>query len=996
MRRTTDLGRRVVRRAFALSLFGAGAVLAQGSTRTVTGSVKDAESGQPIGAAQVAVKGTTRNAIGREDGAFTISVPAGAVTLVVRHIGFTIGEVNVSAEQTTVDVRMKRDIVNLEQVVVTGQASAVERRNLANSVASVSADQIASMPSASLQLALQGKAAGVQIQQNTGAPGGGDRVRLRGISSILGNTLPLYVIDGILVSDDAIPAGVNLVTKASGSAIAAATQEAPVDRIADIDLNDIESVEILKGAAAAAIYGSKASAGVIMITTKRGRAGSARFSSRTSAGTSKLAYKNQSRTFNSLADAQAAFGARTPEFWATAWNPNNHFDYEDLLLGNKGLSYEQSLNVSGGSNNTTYYASGVKHRDEGIVKNTFWDKSSLRLNVDQSLGPKVTLQLSSENLRSNSDRGLFGNDNNGSSVYYTMTKLPSFFDFRQKADGTYPFNPFYPSNPFATVDLFQNRETVFRSITTGRMQWEAMNTGTHQVRFVGVVGGDIFTQHNFVYSPPELQYEAQTAIPGTAVTSFSQNLQYNVNVNAVHVFTPNRWLRLTSQVGTQNEYKDQEISRESGQNLLGGLSVPTAGTVRGIDAAHTRVADFGVFVQTEMLIDERLMLTAGMRSDRSSNNGNISKFYTFPKFSGSLRLPNIKPGLLDELKLRAAYGETGNEPQYGQKFTTLNSSNIGGVGAFTLSSSLGSSIIAPERQRELETGIDATLLQSRLQLEVTGYQRSISNLLIQRTLAPTTGYSQEVYNGASMRVRGLETVVSGFPIRDMRGFTWDTRVNFALNRGIITDLPVPSFFLGAPQTGAAKIEQGKSPTQIFGNDTLPNGTVIQDKMGDGNPDFTLGFSNTIRRGGFSLAATLDRQHGGMAGAGTWRHYDLGQNSVDYDAPGPGGVKLGLWRTSYYQKYTRVYYQDVSFWKLRELTATIDVPRRLMVGALGRTDHAQLSFSAHNLKTWTKFRGTDPEFANFGAAATPSSVQVERELGAYPTSRSFWLQLSAGW
>src|SRR5207249_4566778 len=193
-----------------------------------------------------------------------------------------------------------------------------------------------------------------------------------------------------------------------------------------------------------------------------------------------------------------------------------------------------------------------------------------------------------------------------------------------------------------------------------------------------------------------------TAIPGTAVTSFAQNLQYNVNVNAVHIFTPKGWLRITSQVGTQNEVKDQDIARESGQNLLGGLSVPTAGTVRGIDAIHTRVADFGVFVQTEALVAERLMLTAGMRADRSSNNGNISKFYTFPKFSGSFRTPDIKPGILDELKFRVAYGETGNEPQYGQKFTTLNSSSIGGVGAFTLNSNLGASIIAPERQRELE------------------------------------------------------------------------------------------------------------------------------------------------------------------------------------------------------------------------------------------------------------------------------------------------------
>jgi Outer membrane cobalamin receptor protein len=176
----------VLRRAFALSAVGAAAVLAQGAPRTVSGTVKAAESSEPISAAQIAVKGTTRNVISRANGTFTIGVPDGAVTLVIRHIGFAIAEVRVGAEQTTVDVSMKRDIVNLEQVVVTGQATAVERRNLANSVASVTAENIASLPTPSLQVALQGKAAGVQIQQNTGAPGGGDRIRLRGISSILG------------------------------------------------------------------------------------------------------------------------------------------------------------------------------------------------------------------------------------------------------------------------------------------------------------------------------------------------------------------------------------------------------------------------------------------------------------------------------------------------------------------------------------------------------------------------------------------------------------------------------------------------------------------------------------------------------------------------------------------------------------------------------------------------------------------------------------------
>jgi hypothetical protein len=307
-----------------------------------------------------------------------------------------------------------------------------------------------------------------------------------------------------------------------------------------------------------------------------------------------------------------------------------------------------------------------------------------------------------------------------------------------------------------------------------------------------------------------------------------------------------------------------------------------------------------------------------------------------------------------------------------------------------------------------------------VQLELTGYQRNITNLLILRTLAPTTGYGSEVYNGASMRSRGFEAVVSGYPLRDYRGVTWETHVNYARQRATITSLPVAPFYLGAPQTGAARIEQGKSPTQIYGNDTLsapallkggllcdpkgdttgctmsPTGTTFQDRMGDGNPDFTLGWGNNFKFRRFSLSGTLDRQHGGMAGAGTWRHYDLGQNSVDYDAPGPGGMKLGLWRTTYYQRYTRVYYQDASFWKLRELSLTYDIPRKLMIGALSKTDHAQLSFTGRNLKTWTRYRGTDPEFANFGAASTPGTVQVERELGAYPVSRSFWIQLSTGW
>lgn len=217
--------------------------------------------------------------------------------------------VPVGATTNTVEIVLKKDVLNLDQVVVTGQATGISRRNLANDVASVSAAEMTKVSAQSIENAMQGKIAGAQISQSTGAPGGGNRIRIRGISSILGSAQPLYVIDGVIVSDVSVGSGTNKVTRASGTSISVGNQEAPVNRIADLNPNDIENVDVLKGSAAAAIYGSKASGGVIIITTKRGKAGKPRFSLRMGAGTSDLAYRNDSRHFKTLADAVAVFGA---------------------------------------------------------------------------------------------------------------------------------------------------------------------------------------------------------------------------------------------------------------------------------------------------------------------------------------------------------------------------------------------------------------------------------------------------------------------------------------------------------------------------------------------------------------------------------------------------------------------------------------------------------------------------------------------------------------
>jgi|GEM_PF-103370 len=426
-------------------------------------------------------------------------------------------------------------------------------------------------------------------------------------------------------------------------------------------------------------------------------------------------------------------------------------------------------------------------------------------------------------------------------------------------------------------------------------------------------GADLLNQRNNVFSPPELQNERNNALPGTAAVSNTQNLQGNVNLNAVHTWTPNASMSVTSQVGSQYELRTLDQTRTSAENLLGGLSVVTAGTVRDLDEMRQRVEDFGIFAQTEVLLNERLLLTLGARADRSSNNGDPGKFFFFPKASASYRFPDIVPGLLDELKLRAAYGETGNQPLYGQKFTPLELSNIDGLGGFRVGTVRGASDIRPERQREYEVGADATILGRRGTLELTGFVHDISDLLITRTLPPTAGYSSEISNGVAMRVWGTEAALDLFVLQRDK-LQWQTRINWALNRSKITDLPVPAFLISSPQVGAVKIEEGKPATQIIGNDTLPEPgrKVVQVVMGDGNPDWTAGWSNTITYGPFTLYGLIDHQQGGMLADGTWRHYDLGQNSADYDDLTSTGQKIGDVRRTSYLQVTSIYYQDATF------------------------------------------------------------------------------------
>jgi TonB-linked SusC/RagA family outer membrane protein len=970
---------------------------AAAQTRTVTGTVTDAATGQPLEGARVSVRGTSLATVTGATGTFSLgNVPEGNVVVSVRRIGHNFADLSLPAGQNVVAAALTRDPLRLSDVVVTGQATTVDRRNLANAVATVSGEDVSRVSAQSVEQAMQGKVVGASIQANSGAPGGGMQMRLRGVTSINGSSEPLYVVDGVVVSNVAIPSNQNAVTRSTQGSNPSLTQDNQVNRIADINPNDIENIEVLKGASASAIYGSRASNGVVIITTRRGRAGDRRVNATQRIGVSKISRTLGSRTFNSLADATAAWGPAAANFYTQGVT----FDHEDELAGHTPVSSESVVDVSGGDSDTRYFASGLWKQDGGIIDNTGYGKQSVRANLDQDFGRRLNLSLQTSATKSLAQRGLTNNDNASVSFWMVFPFTPSFVDLRQQSDGSFPANPFVASNPLQTAALMKNDEKVLRSILAGRLTFTALERQGYNLKFFLNGGADQFNQENSLLFPPELQFEPiDDGEPGTALLSNSNNVNLNLGSSGVFTIAPlGGAFTATTSVGVNGGSRDLRTSRIVSRNLVGGLGIVGAGTDVRVLEQRQRVENFSLFAQEEFLtLSERLLLTAGITADRSSANSDTEKYYYYPKVAGSFRFPQPLTWLT-EAKIRMAYGQSGNEPLFGQKFTPLSAiENIAGLPGLVVpvQGTVGSKNLHPERQRELEAGTDLTFVGGRAALELTGFRKDISDLLLQRTLAPSSGFGFENFNGGKLRTTGLEIGVNLVPIQS--GETeWVFRTAYASTRSKIIALPVPTFRgLGfGTALGSFQFEEGASATQIVGNDSLPDGSVVVRKIGDANPDFTMSFVNNVRFGRLRLYGLLDWQHGGSIINLTKFLYDLGQNTADYADPityGTLQTTKGANRLRLFPKQTAMYVEDASFMKLRELTLSFQVPES-MVGRFGRGIRtAELSFSGRNLWTHTDYTGMDPEVSNFGNQPIGRNIDV----APFPPSRSYWLSVSLG-
>lgn len=991
-------------------------LVAQASTRRITGLVTEAGSQQPLAAATVQVVGTGFGVQTGDDGRFSVLAPQfGTATLRVRRIGFKARVVAVEQTQSDVTVALEQDVLQLETQVVTGQATAVSSRNAANAVAVVSGEQVNRVPAATLDNALQGKVAGALISQNSGAPGGGTQVLIRGTNTINGQYQPLYVIDGVIANNDAYPNGLNAITLAgpatpaalagagsvsqAGAAIVS-VQDQQVNRIADLSPNDIESIEILKGPSAGAIYGSKGANGVIIITTKQGRAGKPSVSFTQRIGTQSLAKEYDLRCFTqpeaaAYIDSNAtAFHFTSAEYFA-AHPYAGCTDPQKQLYNGNGPSYETAASLRGGVASASYFLAASAKRDQGLAQNTGFDKQSLRANLTQSLGSRLILRGSSEILHTLTERGISGNDNATISPVAIISATPTFFDFSRKdpVTGDYVRNPWVGNGGNVLQEAAQVRtpENVYRAIGSLQANLQAYSS-QRQTLEVQLVGGlDSYTDDGRVYSPPTTYIEQSGSVspfPGTVVNSKATVQNANANLSLTHrlTFAP---FTATTSTGMRQERAQADFVTNLGQGLFPGITNFATATQTASADGQTLTKTLSYYAQEELLaLDETLLLTAAVNAERASTNGDPRHFYTFPKFAASYRLPIDLPRV-DNLKFRAAYGRAGNRVPENYKYTFLTAVPYAGVNGLRPSAIVGLGNIRPEVTAETEGGIDADFLDGRAGLEITKYRKTTTDLVLLANRAPSTGFTTQTINGGSLRNTGTEVSVKVVPVRT--GLVqWTSATTYAANKNLVTSLPVPGFIAGngfSQRYAVAKVVVGQPNGVVAVFDGRnPDGTRHEVFLGAAEPDFQMGFNNDVTVGPFRLSAVLDWHKGGWVANLTNSYFDF--NLPDGSLADTAASNA---RATGFINGHPTYVERATFVKLRELTLAYDVGTRWVnMLTRGAAKDARLELSGRNLKTWTRYSGFDPEVSNFGNQA----VGRFQDVTPYPASRTVFLSLNA--
>ncbi|HEX8691179.1 MAG TPA: SusC/RagA family TonB-linked outer membrane protein [Longimicrobium sp.] len=986
---------------------------------TLRGTVVDAGTQRPLPSVTVGIRGTQLRAVTGADGRFSLParVQPGTYTLAFTLLGRgeASRQVTLGAERA-VDVGsvpLAETALQLEGLVATATGVTTERREVGNTVATVSGEQVSDAPGAtSVDQALQGKIAGAVISENSGQPGGGVSIRLRGTNSILGGAEPLIVIDGVLVdnnSDALVGLGAN----------ATRGNAALSNRLSDIAPADIERVEVLKGAAAAALYGSRANNGVIQIFTKRGRSGRPQVSFRSELSASSTGERLPLNTvpIANKADSAASGGV------IRVGDPIQRFDYQDQLF-RTGMGTDNQLSISGGSEGSTYYLSGNWTREEGIFQGTDYTRAGVRARLTQRLSSLWEVGANLSYLRTKTHYVPEGEQTQG--VLTTVLFTPPYFNPAfDPAAGRFPFSPVIGTNPLDVIENWEASSEVNRFLGSA----QATFTPLQNLSFTYLFGLDQSQQTDVYFQPP---FSTSSGFTGSIQNPVRDIRKFNSDLTGNYELEPREGWRLTTTAGMRYTSDRVNTVRAAASDLPpGGTTV--IGAVQSASQGITELRTLGGFLQERLALNERLFVTAGLNLEGSSAFGADERWQLFRRLGASYLLSDegffessALSNVFSTLRLRAAWGETGGQPpsEYLSQNTYINVSFSGRPG-------LRPNLIAPnpnlkpERQREWEAGFEAGFLDDRVGVEFTYYDKLTSDLVLSVLLAPTTGFERRFDNIGELSNKGIELVLNTVNVQRDR-FQWTSRLNFARNRNRIEKLnaandtilfdylnaviegqPIGVFIGGyyprdaqgniiltAPRnatTGFWLNDPRRIPTRARGfNPARGDSSIVLRKIiGDPNPDFTASLLNT-----FSLfdrvevSFLLDGRFGNDVANFTRRSGDFFGSSENAGLESSGDTVPGTFarnadRNLLYEEFI----EDGSFIKLRELAVSFrfDQPWVRRFGA----QQMSLRLAGRNLHTWTDYTGMDPEINLFAASTVSRGV----DFATTPIPRTFSVGLS---
>ena len=997
MRRKIAILKRAVKLAFfsLVMLTTISSAIAQ--SITVKGKVTAAD-GTPLIGASVTIPKKNIATITDLEGNYMIKADIGDIVR-CSYLGYKTVEKEV--QSNTLDFVLEEDLLKLDEVVITGTSGLTTKKELGSTINSVNGDELEDAPVSSVTEALQGRIAGAQIMRNSGSPASSISIRLRGPSTILGSSDPLIMIDGVIVNGD----------PRSAVSLGSYTQ----NPLADIDMNDIENIEILKGASAAALYGSLASNGIIHIITKKGKSGKPRISFSTGVN------------FNSVPKYKPYNDVNLK--WVKDENGNyvtaetKRYNYQEYIFDDESKGFENHISLAGGSSTTTYNIAGSWLYNEGILRNMDFDRKTLRIRMNQVITDWFSISAGNYAAFSSSRDIPFGNAWTGNPMV-ALLFADNSLDPSPDEFGNYPYIG-WMSNPYEDIDRLDITQNHIRTISD--VQLNAHFSNGLNLKYV--LGYDV-TNSNGKFKIPF----------GFTMDKFGDLKKYrshytilNSNFDASYEFDITSDIKSVTGAGYSYQKKNYEgfnarndkISEFENIDILSG-----DGTVGNY---LKEISYWGGYIQQHFKFYDKLFLTLAGRMDGASTFGKDQRQQFYPKVSVSYSISdedffkNSLGSIFNSFVIRSAWGQAGNLTALDRNpYGIYNNYSVGsynGQSSYRPSSISGNAELKPERQTEFEFGFDMSMLSNKLGLEFTYYNQEVYDLLLNRNLSPSTGYSTRYENIGNMTNKGVEIALKA-TVMETKDFSWDLRASYSKNDNKVTHVEGGRISLGGFGTSIAQTDQplgvfygyffardkngnlvldengfpqraqghyeiktlsdGEKITvavQDFDENGQPKGEKLKKILGDPNPDYLASLTSEFKYKGFAFRMHFDAVQG----------FDV----MDWDKrialKYPGGYFYGqelagkkpkeYYRSQYY--IYEGFVEDGSFIKLRELSLSY-----LLKLNKDYLKSVKFVLSGSNLINITNYWGYDPE-VNFEGASNGARAQ---DFGNIPVPKVYKLGL----